>query len=167
MSQWGGIYDEDDFISIKQRMVGFAGLGGIPFQTDTFSLDFYCAVGKEEKEYTSKYHDYAAMLKPYPHLYYLLPNYKRGPIRSDVAYIKENIKWAVTEHIVLEEDYYYLRDLRDSEKYRWALNCGVVFQFIQNVGISIKYSESFDNTSNVLLGRKRDSCLMNGIQIIF
>jgi len=163
----GGIYDEDDFISIKQRMVGFAGLGGIPFQTETFSLDFYCAVGKEEKEYTSKYHDYAAMLNPYPHLYYILPNYKLGPIRSDIAYIKENIKWAITEHIVLEEDYYYLRDVRDSEKYRWALNCGVVFQFIQNVGISIKYSESFDNTSNVLLGRKRDSCLMNGIQIIF
>jgi len=163
----GGIYDEDDFLSIKQRMVGFFGLGGIPFQTDTFSLDFYCGVGKEEKEYIKKYHDYAELLQPYPHLYYLLPNYKSGPIRSDIVYINEKINWAITEHIVLQEDFYYLRDFRDSEKYRWAFNCGVLLQFIQNVGISIKYSESFDNTANVLLGRKRDSCVMNGIQINF
>ena len=164
---FGGIYDEDDLISIDQRIVGFIGFGGIPIQKKNFSLDFYFAIGKEKKEYTKQYHDYANLLKPYPNLYYLLPNYKSGPIRSDVSYFQEKCNWAINQYISLEENFHYIRDFRNADKYRWGFNGTILFQLNTNIAISIMYAESFDNTSNVLLGRKRDSYFSNGIQIAY
>ncbi|KPA15981.1 secreted protein containing DUF481 [Candidatus Magnetomorum sp. HK-1] len=163
-------YEEDEKHLISRRMVSFIGLGAKPLQLKKFTLMLFGTVGKEEKEYTGKYHSqYLKYLNdPVFNYDYLEQSYEPEEVnRCDVFVLWQTLNVKLLDDISINEKLLLTRDISEPDDYVWEFNVEFDYKFTQHFSFNVSYEEKYDNTIDPLRGEKRDLSLSTGIKFTY